>query len=87
MNDGVFHALADKHRRLILSFLKTRDMNVSELRANMDITGPTLSHHLDILKRANLVRSERKGRFIWYGLNTVVFDEVLRQVQTLFLPQ
>jgi len=84
MYDGVFNALADKHRRLILSFLKTRDMNVSELRANLDITGATLSHHLDILRRAGLVTSQRKGRFIWYGLNVPVFEDVLTQVRAFF---
>lgn len=84
MHEGIFHALADKHRRLILSFLRTRDMNVSELRSHLEITGATLSHHLDILKRSELIVSERKGRFIWYSLNTEVFDEVMRTVQELF---
>jgi len=84
MYEGVFHALADKHRRFILSLLRTRDMNVSEIRTHLSVTGATLSHHLDILKRANLIRSERKGRFIWYGLNTQVFEEVLREVRGFF---
>lgn len=84
MHDGVFHALADKQRRLILSFLKTRDMNVSELLSHLSVTGATLSHHLDILKRANLVTVERKGRFLWYGLNAPVFDDVLRHLRMFF---
>lgn len=86
MFDDVFPALADKHRRFILSVLRTRDMNVSEIRATMDVSGATLSHHLDILKRANLVRSERRGRYIWYSLNTPLFDEVLKHVQSFFQP-
>jgi len=84
--DDVFPALADKHRRFILGLLRTRDMNVSEIRATMDVSGATLSHHLDILKRADLIRSERKGRYIWYRLNTPLFDEVLKQVQAFFEP-
>ncbi len=85
MHDGVFHALADKHRRLILSFLKTRDMNVSEILSHLDVSGPTLSHHLDILKRSDLITSQRRGRFVWYGLNTQVFDEILNQVRSFFV--
>ena len=84
--DDVFPALADKHRRFILGLLRTRDMNVSENRATMDVSGATLSHHLDILKRADLIRSERKGRYIWYRLNTPLFDEVLKQVQAFLEP-
>ncbi len=61
-------------------------MNVSEIHATMDITGATLSHHLDILKRADLVRSERRGRFIWYSLNTTLFDEVVTELQSFFSP-
>lgn len=86
MSDYLFNALGDKHRRFILSLLRTRDMNVSEIRATMNVTGATLSHHLDILKRADLVIAERKGRYIWYSLNTSLFDEVLRQIQSFFQP-
>jgi len=86
MTDSAFTALADKHRRFILSLLRTRDMNVGEIRATMNVTGATLSHHLDILKRANLIQGDRRGRYIWYRLNTPLFDDVLRQVQSFFLP-
>lgn len=86
MFDDVFAALADKHRRFILSLLKTRNMNVSEILATMDVTGATLSHHLDILKRADLIRSERRGRFIWYRLNEPLFEEVMAHAQSFFQP-
>ncbi len=86
MTDSIFTALADKHRRFILSLLRTREMNVGEIRVTMNVTGATLSHHLDILKRANLIQGERRGRYIWYRLNTPLFDDVLRQVQSFFLP-
>lgn len=84
--DDIFPALADKHRRFILGLLRTRDMNVSEIRATMDVSGATLSHHLDILKRADLVLSERRGRYIWYRLNSPLFENVLRHVQSFFQP-
>jgi DNA-binding transcriptional ArsR family regulator len=53
-------------------------MTVQEIGSHFGFTGATLSHHLDILKRANLVISERKGQFIEYSLNTSVFEEVLK---------
>ncbi len=76
--EAVFKALADKNRRKILEILKTKDMTVQEIGSHFKFTGATLSHHLDILKQANLVISERKGQFIEYSLNTSVFEEVLK---------
>ncbi len=82
--DTVFKALADKNRRKILEILKQKDMIVSEIAQNFDFTGATLSHHLDILKQANLVISERKGQFIEYSLNTSVFEEVIKMFINIF---
>lgn len=82
--DTVFKALADKNRRKILEVLKVRDMTVQEIAGYFDFTGATLSHHLDILKRANLVISERNGQFIKYSLNTSVFEEVMRMLINYF---
>ena len=76
--DQVFKALADPNRRRVLEILKEKDMTVGEINDRLAITGATLSHHLDILKRANLVVSEREGQFIRYSLNTSVFEEVLK---------
>lgn len=75
--DTLFKAMADKNRRDILNLLKKKDMSVSELLKHFDITQASLSHHLDILKRANLVIAERKGQFMYYSLNTSVFEEML----------
>jgi ArsR family transcriptional regulator len=70
----LFKALADNTRREILALLKDGDMTPSEILEKMDIAQPTLSHHLDILKRAELVSSERNGQFIKYSLNMSVFQ-------------
>lgn len=84
--DTVFKALADKSRREILTILKRKDMTVSEIGTHFLFTGATLSHHLDILKRANLVISERRGQFIVYSLNTSVAEEVMKIFLNLFPP-
>jgi DNA-binding transcriptional ArsR family regulator len=73
MND-LFRALADPTRRNILQLLRQRDMTPSELLARIEVSQPTLSHHLDILKRAGLVEAQREGQFIRYSLNMSVFQ-------------
>jgi len=57
-----------------LDLLKGKDMSPSEILEKIDIAQPTLSHHLDILKRANLISGEREGQFIKYSLNMSVFQ-------------
>lgn len=79
--DSLFKALADPNRRKIIQLLKKKDMSVSDLLEKFDFTQASLSHHLDILKRADLVATERQGQFIIYSLNTSVFEETA----TLFL--
>ena len=71
--DSLFKALADANRRKILELLRQRDMSVTELLENFSITQASLSHHLDILKRADLLLTERRCQFIYYSLNTSVF--------------
>ncbi|MCL4367408.1 autorepressor SdpR family transcription factor [Patescibacteria group bacterium] len=82
--DMVFKALSDNTRRKILEVLRKKDMTVGEIAQYFDISGATLSHHLDILKRANLVISERKGQFIWYSLNMSVLEDALQKIFNTF---
>jgi len=82
--DDVFKALADPNRRKILEILKEKDMTVGEIAQHFKISGASLSHHLDILKRARLVVSEREGQYIHYSLNTSVFEEMVKMFINLF---
>jgi len=77
MMDLVFKAMSDPNRREILALLKKKDMPVKEIAEHFGITLASLSHHLDILKRADLVVSERQGQMIIYSLNVSVFEEVV----------
>jgi DNA-binding transcriptional ArsR family regulator len=70
----VFASLGDPTRRQILQYLRKSDMTPSDLLERMDVTQPTLSHHLDVLKRAELIEGARKGQFIRYSLNMSVFE-------------
>lgn len=71
----LFKALNDTTRRQILDLLKEKDMSAGEIAEVFDITKPSISHHLDLLKRAGLVTSERNGQFIVYSLDTTALEE------------
>lgn len=75
--NNLFKALNDATRRAILELLKEDDLTAGEIAEQFDISKPSISHHLDILKRAELVSSVRKGQFIYYSLNMTVFEEVI----------
>jgi len=79
MND-VFKALNDATRRDILALLKTKDLSAGEIADHFRFSKPTISHHLDLLKQADLVRALKQGQFVIYSLNTTVMDEVLKWV-------
>ncbi len=81
MND-FFKALGDPTRREILELLKEKDLTPSEILEKIKIAQPTLSHHLDILKRAKLIEGEREGQFIRYALNMSVFELGIQHLMT-----
>jgi ArsR family transcriptional regulator len=76
----VFKALDDPTRREILEMLKKGDLTAGEISAAFNMSKPSISHHLDLLKQADLVFSVKKGQFIRYSLNTTVFDEMMKWV-------
>ena len=85
MMEIVFKTLADKNRRRIIQLLKQKETTVSELLTHFDITQASLSHHLDILKRSNLVLAERRGQFVYYSLNQSVFEETVNMILNMLV--
>ncbi len=79
----LFKALNDDTRRQILTLLKDKDMNAGEIAAHFNISKPSISHHLDLLKRADLVTSEKKGQFVEYALNTSILEDLMNWILTL----
>jgi DNA-binding transcriptional ArsR family regulator len=57
--------------------LKESDMTAGEIAERFNMTKPSISHHLDLLKQAGLVIHIRNGQFINYSLNASVLDELL----------
>ena len=72
---NLFKALNDETRRKILQMLRDKDLTAGEISDAFDISKPSISHHLDILKRAELIHGERDGQFIRYSINTTVLEE------------
>lgn len=80
---AIFAALSDPTRRLVIENLKTEDLTPSQMLERIKVTQPTLSHHLDILKRAELVETTREGQFIRYTLNMTIFEMALEYMASL----
>jgi len=81
--NSLFKALNDETRRQIVELLKEKDMNAGEIAERFNISKPSISHHLDILKRADLVTSEKKGQFIVYSLNTTILEDLINWIINL----
>jgi len=81
--NSLFKALNDETRRKIVELLKEKDMNAGEIAERFNISKPSISHHLDILKRADLITSEKKGQFIEYSLNTTILDDLINWILNL----
>lgn len=78
-----FKALNDPTRRRIVELLQKKDLNAGEIADEFDISKPSISHHLEILKNAGLVSSEKQGQFIVYSLNTSILEDILNWILTL----
>lgn len=76
-----FKALSDHTRRDILDLLKDGALSAGEIGQHFNMTGATISHHLNILKNANLITDEKQGKYIYYELNLSVFEEIIQWFQ------
>jgi len=81
--NSLLKALNDETRRQIVELLKEKDMNAGEIAERFKISKPSISHHLDILKRADLITSEKKGQFVEYSLNTSILEDLLNWILKL----
>ena len=76
-------AISDPVRRDILSMLKEGKKSAGEIGEHFNLTGATVSYHLSKLKKADLISEEKQKNFIYYELNTSVFEDVLSWIYTL----
>lgn len=75
-----YKAIADPTRRRILKYLRGGERTAGELAEHAGIGRTALSHHLTVLKLADLVRVERRGQFQVYSLNTTVFQDLMTEI-------
>lgn len=80
----VFKALADPTRREILQMLQAHNMTAGDIAKAFNITAPSISHHLSILKSADLVSVERDGQNLIYSLNSTIMQEFIQQLLEFF---
>ncbi len=78
-----FKALSDPVRREILQLLKNGSMSAGDIGGHFDMTGATVSYHLKILKKADLIWEKKEKNFIFYELNTSVLEELMLWISDL----
>jgi len=83
---SVFKALADPTRRAILKQLQDGSETAGKIADAFPISRPSLSHHFNVLKAADLVRTERRGQHIVYSLNATVLQEATAMLLDIFSP-
>lgn len=82
--DDFVKAMADETRQRILTLLQTGEMSVSELKERFTVTQPTISHHLALLRRANLVIARHDGRQTFYRANPACVAECCGEILKRF---
>ena len=83
-NQSVWKALADPTRRAIIKTLKRESKTAGAIADEFPMTRASLSHHFNVLKSADLVRTERRGQHIVYSLNVTVLDDAATILYDLF---
>lgn len=72
-----FKALSDPVRREILTMLKRQSLSAGDIASQFDMAQASVSYHLSILKKADLIREQREKNFIYYELNASVLEELM----------
>ena len=80
----IWSAMADPTRREILNLLRKRDMTAGEIAEQFESTNATISHHLKILREAELITAEKEKQTITYRINLTVFQEFLAGIAAVF---
>lgn len=78
---SIFKVLSDKQRRDILVMLKDGRLSAGEIAERLGVTPAALSYHLKLLKNADLIMEYKIKNFIYYEINTTVFDDLILWVQ------
>ncbi|HQY62827.1 MAG TPA: metalloregulator ArsR/SmtB family transcription factor [Polyangiaceae bacterium] len=83
MNASLYEAIADPTRRALLRALRDGSRSAGDLAAPFELSKPTLSHHLKVLREAGLVRAEKRGTRVVYSLSANVLEELAAELLDL----
>lgn len=78
-----FKALSDAQRREILLMLRDSRLSAGEIAERLSMPPSALSYHLKLLKKADLVMEYKEKNFVYYELNTSIFDEMILWMKQL----
>ena len=77
MKDECFHALSSGYRRQIIHMLRWEDRNAGQIAGQFDIAQPSVSRHLEVLKKAGIVTVKRRGNQVVYSLDLAMLQEMI----------
>ena len=83
---SLFHALSDENRVCVLKMLQAGERCACELLRELDVSQPTLSHHMKILCESGLVNDRREGKWTYYSISAdgaKATMQVLKELTTL----
>ena len=80
MKDDFFQALSSPYRREIIRLLKWRDLSAGQIAAQFDISQPSVSRHLEVLKNAGIVTSRRQANQVIYSLDLTAVQGMLVEI-------
>ncbi|MFZ2483893.1 MAG: autorepressor SdpR family transcription factor [Streptococcus parauberis] len=80
---NTFKALSDPIRREILTLLKNGQLSAGDIASQFDMTQASVSYHLNILKKADLITEEKVKNFIYYDINTSVLEDIMVWISDL----
>ncbi|WP_158290757.1 metalloregulator ArsR/SmtB family transcription factor [Macrococcoides canis] len=73
----IYKVLGDESRRTILNILKDGSKTVSEINQYFDVSLSNTSQQLKMLLEANLIRKEKRGKYVYYHINTSSLEDVI----------
>lgn len=83
----VLKALSDRNRLLILDMLSCGEMCACDIMEGLELTQPTISHHMKILVRAGLVKCKKQGKWMCYSINKPVVDDLFEYINYITGPK
>ncbi|MCF6239218.1 MAG: metalloregulator ArsR/SmtB family transcription factor [Candidatus Marinimicrobia bacterium] len=80
-----FKAISDQNRVKIMELLKDKELNVSEICQHFDMQQPSVSHHLSVLKNAGVVAQTKRGKEVYYRLDSICIVNCCSGFQEQFI--